>query len=115
LLALGTFGYLSFEIGLSATGERFGLLLDSSEEEEESCLSSSSSSGVGSLGETVSKDVWLEPESRMFVDVRDVVRERVLLRDFLILGCMVFGVSLGRTMRAGLAFGVLSELRLLEK
>jgi hypothetical protein len=105
--ARGTFGYRNFEIGDSATGERcgfsFALALSS---EEESCLSSSSSSGVGSLGDTVSKEVWLDPESRMFVDVRDVVRERLLLRDFLVLNCTVLGVSFGRVMCAGLAFGV---------
>jgi hypothetical protein len=58
-------------MGDSATGES---LLSS----EESCLSSSSSSGVGSLGSAVSKDVWEEPESRIFVDAREVVRDTVL-------------------------------------
>lgn len=56
-------------IGLSATGES---LLSS-----ESCLSSESSSGVGSLGSAVSKDVWLDIESRNVgrVEVRETVRE----------------------------------------
>jgi hypothetical protein len=76
-------------MGDSATGES---LLSS-----ESCLSSSSSSGVGSLMSAVSKDVCDEPESRMFVDVRDVARDTVLpdLFDFT---WTDFGESLGRVL-----------------
>ena len=60
------------------------------------------------MGEMVSKEVWLEAESRLFVEVREVVRERVLLRDFLGFIWTALGDSFGRAVRAGLAFGVLS-------
>lgn len=59
-------------MGLSATGDS---LLSS-----ESCLSESSS-GVGSLGSAVSKDVWLDTESRYVgrVEVLEIVRVPVVL------------------------------------
>ncbi len=59
-------------MGLSATGDS---LLSS-----EICLPESSS-GVGSLGSAVSKDVWLDTESRNVgrVEVLEIVRESVVL------------------------------------
>ena len=70
-------------MGDSATGES---LLPSS------CLPSSSSSGVGSLGSTVSNDVWDEKESRLFVEVVEFARETVLA-EFLGFTCNFLGES----------------------